>query len=166
MTLNQFLEGLETSNIGTAIRGESGHEWLFPNLETLHVLALAVVFGSIIMVDLRLLGVVERGSKVSKIAGEMLPYTWVAFACAVVTGGLMFMSKATTYFHNLDFRLKFLCMLAAGINMLIFHWGAYRRVKNWDLEIPAPAAARVAGGVSIACWVGVVFFGRFIGFTS
>ena len=164
--IEDFLNGLQSSALGMAIRGETGWDYLFPNIETLHVLALTVVFGSILMVDLRLLGLVERGRTISKLAAGVLPYTWVAFTCAAITGGLMFISKASTYLHNLDFQLKFFCMFLAGVNMLVFHFGAYRHVQDWDSQLPTPTAAKLSGGISLLLWVGVIFFGRWIGFTT
>ena len=139
-------------------------QWAFPIIETFHVISLALVFGSIAMVDLRLLGLASRASAVSKLSAEVLPYTWVAFALAVITGTTLFVSNPRVYFHNLQFELKFLCMFLAGINMLVFHFGAYRNVLQWDHRLPPPLAARVAGGLSILLWVGVIFFGRWIGF--
>jgi hypothetical protein len=164
--MNEFLAGLQSSALGMAIRGETGWEYLFPNLETLHVISLTVVFGSILMVDLRLLGITERSRTVTKLAAEVLPYTWIAFACAAATGSFMFISKASTYIHNLDFQLKFLCMFLAGINMFVFHFGAYRHVQDWDAQLPTPVAAKVSGAISLLLWTGVIFFGRWIGFTT
>jgi hypothetical protein len=166
MSLDQWMSRLENTTIGTAVRGDSGWEWLFPNIETLHVLSFAAVFGSILMVDLRLLGISSRGSAVSRLSAEVLPYTWVAFGCAAVTGGLMFASKAQTYVHNLQFQLKFACMVLAGINMAIFHLGAYQHVLDWDRALPPPRAARLAGGLSVLLWVCVIFTGRWVGFTT
>ncbi len=148
------------------MRGELGGEWLFPIVETLHVISLAMVFGSIVMVDLRLVGAASRNSTVSKLSSEVLPYTWGAFICAIVTGTLLFVSKAHVYFHNLQFQLKFLCMFLAGVNMLVFHFGSYRHVLEWDERYPPPHAARLAGALSITLWIGVIFFGRWIGFTT
>jgi hypothetical protein len=59
------------------------------------------------------------------------------------------------YFHNLQFRLKLLCLVLAGVNMLVFHAGAYRRVSQWQLQ-PSPAAARIAASISIALWLSVI----------
>jgi hypothetical protein len=140
--------------------------WLFPNIETIHVLAIAVTFGSIVMIDLRLLGLTTRDSTVSCLTAELLPYTWLAFAVAVISGTLMFISRAVTYYENLEFRLKFLFMFLAGANMLAFHVGVYRRVHDWDAKLPPPLAARLAGALSIALWVGVIFMGRWIGFKT
>lgn len=166
MGLHGLLSALEDTPLASAMRGELGGEWLFPIVETLHVMSLALVFGSIVMVDLRLVGAASRGSAVSSLSREVLPYTWAAFVCAIVTGTLLFVSKAHVYFHNLQFQLKFLCMLLAGVNMLVFHFGVYRHVLEWDERYPPPCAARLAGALSIALWMGVIFFGRWIGFTT
>ena len=166
MNLAQFLSALENSVLGAAMRGDLGWAWLFPNIETLHVLSLAVVFGSIVMVDLRLIGLTSRNSAVSKLSAEVLPYTWVAFFCAAVTGTLMFLSKAHVYFYNLQFQLKMLCMALAGLNMAIFHFGANRHIADWDQTLPPPPPARVAGTFSIMLWLAVIFFGRWVGFTT
>ena len=166
MTMHDFLLAAEHPSLAAAMRGELGWEWLFPIVETLHVISLAMVFGSVVMVDLRLVGAASRNSAVSKLSGEVLPYTWGAFVCAAVTGTLLFVSKAHVYFDNLQFQLKFLCMFLAGVNMAVFHFGAYRHVLDWDQNDPPPRAARLAGALSIALWIGVIFFGRWIGFTT
>jgi hypothetical protein len=166
MTLPAFLSAAEHTSLAAAMRGELGGEWLFPIVETLHVISLAMVFGSIVMLDLRLIGATSRNSAVSRLSGEVLPYTWGAFICAAVTGTLMFISKAHVYFFNLQFQLKFLCMFLAGVNMAMFHVGAYRHVLEWEVRHPPPPAARLAGALSIALWIGVIAFGRWIGFTT
>jgi hypothetical protein len=165
MTMPGFLLAAEHTSLAAAMRGERGWEWLFPIVETLHVISLAMVFGSVIMVDLRLLGATSRNSAVSRLSSEVLPYTWGAFICAAVTGTLLFVSKAHVYFYNLQFQLKFLCMFLAGVNMAVFHFGPYRHVLEWD-QIRPPRAARLGGALSIALWIGVIFFGRWIGFTT
>jgi len=166
MTVPGFLLAAEHTSFAAAMRGEQGWAWLFPIVETLHVISLAMVFGSIVMVDLRLVGRTSRDSAVSRLSREVLPYTWGAFICAAVTGALLFVSKAQVYFYNLQFQLKFLCMFLAGVNMAVFHFGAYRHVLEWDERHQPPRAARLAGALSIALWIGVIFFGRWIGFTT
>ncbi|MDY6948861.1 MAG: DUF6644 family protein [Pseudomonadota bacterium] len=167
MSIREVLYAIEASAIGQATAGTlDGWSLLFPIMETIHVLCLAVTFGSIVLLDLRLLGLISRDSPVSRLTKEVLPYTWTAFICAVLSGSTLFTAHPVEYFFNLQFRLKFLCMFLAGINMLVFHSGAYRRVLSWDSLLPPPIAARVAGSVSIAMWLGVVVFGRWIGFTA
>lgn len=162
----QLLVMLEHSALAAAMRGERGWEWLFPIVETLHVMTLAVVFGSILMLDLRLLGLSARDTPVVRLSAEVLPYTWIAFLAATATGALMFISRARVYLANPQFELKLLCIVLAGINMAIFRIGIYRRANRWDDGSPPPAAARAAGAISIMLWIGVIFFGRWTGFTT
>jgi hypothetical protein len=137
--------------------------WLFPGLETLHVLAITVVVGSVAMMDVRLLGM-TKGRPVSEVIAASLPWTWSAFSVALVAGGLLFCSKAVTYYGNLPFKIKLACMGIAGLNMLVFHAVTARNMSAWDQGAP-PRAARLAGGLSLALWITIVAMGRWIGFT-
>jgi hypothetical protein len=152
-----FLEGLPSSQaIASGV--------LFPWIESIHVLALVVVVGAIAMVDLRLLGFRAHERGVRHLIREVLPYTWVGFGFALVSGFLLFASSASTYAENIAFRFKLCLLLLAGANMLYFHLLPYRSVHLWDELIHPPLRARIAGGVSLCCWIGVVAFGRWIGF--
>jgi hypothetical protein len=102
---------------------------------------------------------------VSQLSNDVLPLTWSAFVGAVISGALLFSSKATHYFADAPFRFKIVCLVLAGLNMLIFHSMTYRDVHNWDDDVVTPRAARIAGALSLLFWVGVVVFGRWIGFT-
>lgn len=161
MSIIDVLTSLEESGLGIAI---SESEWLFPTIETIHVLALALVIGSIAMLDLRLLGVSSRDRGVMELADDTLPWTWGAFVVAAITGSLMFISAATRYYENVPFRVKLVLLALAGLNMAIFHLTAYRAAHSWDRRLPTPAAARVAASLSLLFWAGVVVFGRWIGF--
>lgn len=141
------------------------NELLFPMFESLHVLAITLVLGSIAVVDLRLLGFTSRNRPLSQLIREVLPVTWVAFAIAVISGGTLFASNAVEYAHNKPFQMKMLLMVLAGINMLVFHFVTYRGIGKWDEVTPPPSAVRAAGAVSITLWLGIVAFGRWIGFT-
>ena len=166
MNIADLLNTIEGWPISVVMRGETpGTEWVFPIVETLHVMAFTIVVGSIAMVDLRLLGIASRNSTVSRLTKEVLPWTWSAWVTAAVCGTLMFLGKAGTYAGNLQFRLKFVCMGLAALNMLVFHLGAYRQVARWDSGEP-PMSAKMAGAVSMSLWIAVVFFGRWIGFTT
>ncbi len=140
--------------------------WIFPTVETLHVLALALVFGSIVIVDLRLLGLASRGRSVASIAGQTLTWTWRAFALAAVSGSLLLLSNPVKYYDNLPFRIKLLLLALAGVNMLVFQWRAWPRVQPLPAEAALPSAARWAGGLSLLFWVGVVTAGRWIAFAG
>lgn len=162
MALEQALARLQDLSLPTQIR-ES--DWLFPTIETAHVFALVLVVGTIMTVDLRLLGFANKERPFSQVAAEMLPWTWTAFAVAALAGMLMFSSKALTYYGNIPFRLKMVCLLLAGINMVMFHWLGTRHLEAWDRGRP-PRAARLAGGASLLLWTTIVAAGRWIGFTT
>jgi hypothetical protein len=162
MPLEQALARLQDLGLPTQIR-ES--DWLFPTIETVHVFAVVLVVGTIMTVDLRLLGVANKERPYSQVAAEMLPWTWTAFAIAALAGMLMFSSKALTYYGDIPFRLKMVCLLLAGINMVMFHWLGTRRLDTWDRGRP-PRAAKFAGGASLLLWTTIVAAGRWIGFTT
>jgi hypothetical protein len=162
MSLEQTLTRLQDLSFPTQIR-ES--DWLFPTIETVHVFALVLVVGTIMTVDLRLLGFANKERPFRQVASEMLPWTWAAFAIAALAGMLMFSSKALTYYSNIPFRLKMVCLLLAGINMATFHWLGTRQLEAWDRGRP-PRAAKLAGGASLLLWTTIVAAGRWIGFTT
>jgi len=162
MAVVQTLTWLQNLSLPTQIRESA---WMFPTIETLHVFALVLVIGSIMTVDLRLLGIANRDRPFSHLAAEMLPWTWVAFVVAAIAGSLMFSSKAVVYFGNIPFRLKMCCLVLAGINMLVFHWMGTRHLAMWDHSKP-PRSAKFAGGASLLLWTVIVASGRWIGFTT
>jgi len=138
--------------------------WLFPIIETLHLLGMAALVGTITAFDLRLLGWAMRQQRVSAMAARVFPWAWIAFAVQVVTGALLFASEAAHVYPNPAFRLKMLLLFLAGLHALIFRFTVSRNMAAWD-EIPVPPVrAKLAGAVSILLWVGIVAAGRFIGF--
>jgi hypothetical protein len=129
------------------------------------VIALVTVVGSIAVMDLRLLGVTSRGCSVTATSRDTLPFTWGAFVLAVITGLLLFVSKASVYMVNPWFLLKMGALALAGANMAVFHAMTWRTVKDWDNSPVLPTGAKVAGALSLLFWILVIFFGRAIGFT-
>jgi uncharacterized protein DUF6644 len=140
-------------------------KWVFTTIEVIHVIAISAVISSIAVVDLRLLGLASTRRPFSELSREILPYTWTAFVIAVITGSLMFISQAAQYFVTPTFWIKMAIMAAAGINMFIFEFITVRGVKEWDPTPSPPLPARLAGGISLACWVLVFVFGRWTGFS-
>lgn len=142
------------------------HVLAMPWVNAAHVLCIALVFGSILVVDLRLLGLSDRQRAVTRVSAEMLRLTWAAFAGALLTGALYFAANATTYWFNTAFRFKLLAILLAGVNMLVFQFLIFRGVAAWDRHLPPPRAVRLAGALSLLLWITVVVLGRVIGFTK
>ena len=164
MGLDPLFQRLYDTPMAVAIR-ESGT--LFPWIESVHVLSITLVVGSIAVVDLRLLGIAWGGRSISRLTREILPFTWTLFALAAVTGGLLFSSNAVKYTHNTFFLSKMALLVLAGVNMLAFHFLTSRDMERWDEahHHQLPFGAKLAGGLSLILWIAVIVCGRWIGFT-
>jgi hypothetical protein len=160
--LDQIFQTLHDSSVGTVIR-ENGI--VFPWLEVVHVMAITTVVGTIALVDLRLVGLASTNYPISRLTKALLPLTWIAFAIAFVSGALMFSSQPANYFANFAFRMKMVMLLAAGLNMAVFHLLTMRGISLWDRDAKVPGAAKAAGLLSMVIWVTIVALGRWIGFT-
>jgi hypothetical protein len=156
-----FCGWLEQSPIGAAVRQSL---WLFPAIETVHLLGMTILVGTAAAFDLRLLGWGLQRTRVADLVRRLLPWTWVGFGLQVVTGGLLFSSEASKMYVNPAFRLKMLLIILAGAQALIFQLVAGRKVDAWDERAAVPIAARIGGLISILLWIGVVAAGRWIGF--
>jgi len=163
MALDALWTAIEQIPVAREIRATGQ---LFPWIESVHVLAICTVVGTIGIMDLRLLGVGSVDKPVSRISRQVLPLTWGAFALAVVTGSLLFASSAMTYANNWPFRLKMICLLLAGLNMMVFHTTTWRSALVWDTHRQPPAAAKLQAGLSLGFWLCIIAFGRWIGFTA
>ena len=138
--------------------------WAYPAVEALHILALAIVVGSIVVVDLRLLGL-SRDMSAARLSRHALPWTVGAFTISIATGLLMFTAHAEDFITNRVFILKMGLILAAGVNASLLHAGAFRTVAQWDTGAAPPARVRIAAGVSIIIWIGVIACGRLLAYT-
>ena len=135
----------------------------FPLIETIHVVAITMVLGSILWVDVRLLGFAARRYPISTLNRELVPWTWGAFIVATITGLGMFITRAASHVVNPAFQWKAFLLALAGINMLVFHRKIYRQVDTWDNDGVPPNNVRVFGAASLIIWSGVMLAGRWIG---
>ena len=138
--------------------------WVFPIIESINVLSITVLAGTIAVFDLRILGVLMNREPVSAIARQVLPWTWTGFALMFVTGSLLSIAEAATNYYNLAFRIKLVLLVLAGLNPLIFHGSVFRKVGDWDLAKTAPLRARVAATCSLMLWAGIIVAGRMIAY--
>ena len=161
-SLTALMEWLQATSLAVFIHQT---KWAFTTIEVIHVIAILTVIGSIAIVDLRLLGIASTRRPFTQLARDVLPLTWTAFALAAATGSLLFLSQAAAYFATTTFWIKMSIMALAGINMLVFEFITVRGVQDWDLKPTPPPPARLAGGISITCWLLIFVFGRWTGFT-
>jgi hypothetical protein len=157
-----LLNSLQQSWLAVSIAESS---WAFPAIEMVHVIALTLTIGTVLVVDLRLLGLASIKQRYQALRRDVLPWTWLAFCAAVASGCLMFISQATEYYENDAFRVKLVLLLLAGINMLVFELIIARGAAVWDHGTPVPRAGKIAALLSLALWIAIVYFGRRVGFT-
>jgi phosphoglycerol transferase MdoB-like AlkP superfamily enzyme len=163
MNLASIIQTLDELPFSTTMR-ESDN--LFPMVESMHVLAIVCVVGVIGVVDLRLVGWSMMDLSASKLLKQTVPLVWIAFVAALVTGAMMFVSHAVDYSTNPYILWKFGMLGLAGLNMAVFHLIGQRRIADWDMAPIPPPAARMAGVLSIALWIAVVAFGRWIAYAN
>jgi hypothetical protein len=151
---------IEGSSLGQAMREWL---WLYPAIEIVHFVGIALLFGSIAVLDMRLLGV-SRDISVRSLAGHVLPWTAASFLLIVPSGLAMFVAYASELIASPVFVAKMCLIMAAGLNAALFHAGVFRGAAAWDAEAPPPPAARAAGAVSLLLWVSVIACGRLLAY--
>ena len=164
MDIAAFLKSLESSGLATRIRDSF---FLFPLLESTHVFGLALVFGTIAIIDLAVIGNrLDPSGPFKRMASDILKWTWGAFALTALTGTLMFITNARVYYHNFFFRTKMLLLVLTGINLLVFELTAGRTIHRWDTAPSAPRSGKAVAVLSLVMWISIIFMGRIIGFTT
>jgi hypothetical protein len=152
---------LEQSEFGRFIR--TAHN-LYPTIESMHVVGIALLFGPTLAVDLRLLGFGRSKISVTTATKLLLPIAHVGFALVALTGFAMFSGIAVSVVTSAAGPWKFGLILLACLNVLIFHCGIYRSVSQWNVDVATPLLAKLAALASIFSWIGVVFAGRFLAY--
>jgi hypothetical protein len=129
------------------------------------MLGIVALVGTSMMLDLRLL---NRGflreQSASQVASRLLPVMWGSFAVMFVTGVLMFVSEATRCYDSTSFRIKMALLIVVGLNALVFHFAAYRKIDRWEMAPVTPYSARIAAWVSMTLWICIVVAGRGIAY--
>jgi hypothetical protein len=161
MSLLAFFEQLAESSWSVGIH-ES--EIAYSIIESIHVWSMCLFFGLAVMFDLRLLGWTMRKVPVSEFSHRLLPWTIAGFVIMVISGTLLFYAIPVRSYQNIFFRFKMVLLLLAGLNVWIFHSRVYPGVVTWGVDRVPPRAARVAGALSLALWIGVIVSGRMIAY--
>ena len=153
-----FFEWCEATAIGEGIRNSL---WLFPVIEAVHLLGLCLLGGSVLIVDLRLLGTGLKRQTIAEVAGQARPWLVAAVVVMFVTGTLLFLSEAVKCYYNTSFWVKITTLPVA----LAFTFFAKKEfVRNGTLD--TTVETRLVGAASIALWFTVAAAGRWIGFSS
>jgi hypothetical protein len=157
MTLLPFFEWIQDTAIGTSIRESI---FVFPIVETIHVIGLALSVGLILITDLRLTGIVMAGERPVDIIRPLKVLMITGFVLMFSSGALLFWAEAAKCYKSPAFRFKMIFLLLAGLNALYFESTLGRNTAAWSAATVLPSRARLAGWLSLICWIAVISFGR------
>ena len=146
----------------TALAGYMNGSWEWPVAESIHFIGLSMLIGTVGIFDLRLIGI---GRQIPLITlHRLIPFGIAGYVMNMLTGACFLTAAPDQYIYNPSFQLKILCMSIAGLNVLFFYTTQFRKITMLGAGEHAPLPARVVGGVSLVCWLGVIAFGRLLTF--
>ena len=125
---------------------------LFGLVSVVHYSAVFFCVGTIVLLDLRILGVADRDQALSALARQLQPWIWIGFASLVVSGFLLFAIEAGDYAAATPFRVKVLVIVLAVFSALVVEW----RLPSWDRAPVMPVAARLVAVISLVLWLGAM----------
>jgi len=137
-----------------------GSIWMFPAIEAVHIVALTVLLGAVLFLDLQMLGVVRRDTSAGRLSNELDPWVFSSLVIILLSGLLLFSSEAMKLYINVPFKLKMIALLLA----IVFQFTVHRWTVRADTRRSRPVWSRVVAVISIMLWLSVGFAGRAIGF--
>lgn len=152
---------LQSSALGEIVRNI---QYLYPVLESIHILGIALLVGPAFIFDLRLLGFGQRILPVTTAAQCLLPISHIGLVIVAITGIALLSAQATIVAAAGAAPWKLGLIVVAGINVLVFHKGIYSSVADWDLQAPVPLLAKISALISACAWTGVIVAGRFLAY--
>jgi hypothetical protein len=154
------LAAIERLPLAVAMRQEL---WLYPAVEIVHIIGFVTLVGSIIVLDLRLLGL-TRALPVRVLARHVLPWSFGALLLIVPSGLLMFVAHASDLIGNTAFVVKMSLLFCASTNAALFHAGVFRGAAEWDTGVAVPGVAKLHAVASLLIWIGVLACGRLLAY--
>jgi len=158
-TFRAFLQWLPTTTVADVMNNT---RWAWPVAESLHFIGLSLLIGTVGSFDLRLLGV-GKGIPFAALH-RLIPWGIAGFALNIITGVSFFTAAPFLFAYNPSFQLKVLFITLAGLNVVLFYTATFRNLLELGPHDSAPLRAKLAGGLSLACWVAVITCGRLLTF--
>jgi len=155
--LRDFCDWIYQTPSSIGIRESS---YLFPLIEGVHLLGIAISVGMLCWFDLRLVGVAMTDQSISKVWRRVMPVAIVGFVVMFISGGLLFWAESATAYNSMDFWIKIGLLLLAGFNAGYFEFSRHRHAAVWDAQIAVPLQARLAGLFSLVLWTAIIVTGR------
>jgi hypothetical protein len=159
--LLSFTIWLQATDLFTFIRLSS---YVYAAIMSLHLVAISLFGGMIVLTDLRLLGWAMTGRSIADVVDQLRWPKRIGFLCAATCGFLLFGSKAEEYYYNAFFRTKVTLLLLVAVHALIFRSSVYQKAAELDLAALVPARAKLAAAISLLLWTGIMIAGRGIGY--
>jgi hypothetical protein len=159
MNLLPFIEWVASSSLSHAI---STSTWAFAVIESIHLLALSVIGGAVLIVDLRLLGYGIKTQTLAELARNAQPWFLGSWTVMIVTGLLLFVSEPQKLYYSTPFAVKMSCLLLGTIFALTVR----RKVTLAGEDRVPPIVMKLVALISLALWFGVGAGGRWIGFSG
>jgi hypothetical protein len=138
--------------------------WIIPAIQTIHILAVAVVITSMFMLDLRLIGAFARNEASGAIASRLLPWAWGALALLAVSGSLLIVAEPERCLPNRAFWAKMLMLAAALLMLWVLQRGLRRNPAYWEGSAAHRRMSGIIAAASLVLWSGVVLAGRWIAY--
>ncbi|MBV9532373.1 MAG: hypothetical protein JO283_15255 [Bradyrhizobium sp.] len=161
--LREFSRWLEATSLSHTIQAAG---WVIPALQTIHILSVAVVFSSAVLVDFRILRLFERDLPLREVALRFLPSIWPVLVILLVTGGLLIVAEPRRSLLNSTFYLKMVLLVAAIALTAALQGSIAAAPAFWEKEKGRRTASKALAMVSIVLWCGILFAGRFIAYTQ
>jgi hypothetical protein len=161
LTLNEICLWIDHTALSQAIQVTN---WVVPTVQTVHILAIAVVASSALMIDLRLIGVFWANRPMSEVSSRFLPLVWWPLIILLATGAIMIIGEPARSLKNPAFQLKMALLIAALIVTGLFQLLQRRNAGFGDLRSGPRAAAATVAVVSMLLWSSIIFAGRWIAY--
>jgi hypothetical protein len=162
-TLRTFGEWLATTSMSLTIQNVT---WIIPLVQTIHILCVAAVFSSVLMVDLRLLGLVQRAQPLPSVTNRFLSWIWVFLVILLVTGSILIIGEPERSLLNPAFAVKMGMLVTVILITLLIARPLRSNERFWEASGGRLAAGKAIAVVSLALWSLIIFAGRWIAYVT
>jgi hypothetical protein len=162
--------------LGRALAGSSAHAFALyllnhvpgfpPIVQTVHLLSVSAIMGSVVLIDLRMLGLALPSQNAPELVRRLMPWTWWALPCLAMSGLVFILARPNRYMLNPVFGLKFAMLVPAVILGVVFQRGSAKDAHFWEHSRRRRAAAKTIACVSLILWIGVAMAGRWIAYVD
>ncbi|HEX4151688.1 MAG TPA: DUF6644 family protein [Steroidobacteraceae bacterium] len=162
-SLDSFCDRLSATALSQAIQTI---DWIIPAVQTVHILAVGVVVSSVLMVDLRLLGLHSRQQSIAAVTARFLPFVWYSLPILLATGATLIIAEPSRALQNPVFMLKMALLLVATAVTLACQIPVRQDERFWDRSASRRRLAALVACLSLPLWTGIVFAGRWIAYVQ